>query len=808
MKRTIAFLVFSLFAVSIFAQTTLVSYDLTSDGSGVDATYIDSRDFTSVNTGTLTFSSTGAWASGWPTTNSQTDYFEITVKPETGYKLTITDIEFGERRSGTGIRDYQVRWSSDDFATYTTIATVNVPDNDAERTGDISSLSIIVNDGDSIQIRWYGYNAEAGGGTWRINNGTLKVKGSVQNSSTNDQDSKATSPTTQVGATSIASTVQSSASAVDIFKFKISDLGTADGKPTKVTRIRIKKLLGSQLLDDWIQGFTLKDGATAISIATVTGPATAAYFDININSGDLDIADGTTKELTLGVYLENDVVDNSTFSFYIDADDNGFTSDNLGSGFDSDFGSDINSSVITITVTATKIVFQTQASTTTVSTTMSPSPVVAYVDADDNLDVDIAGSSNKISLTTTGTFDGTATTSVDPVAGLSTFSNIIHSASAAAIHLTAASSSSSYTSINSVSFNITLTPTNPAIDSLYISEVSDASSYTSEFIELYNPNKTPIDLSSVTLVRLSSSGSFEYSVDLSTLSGDHIIDSSSYLVISRGDSRSTFESNWASFPSTAGFLVGISNELFFGSSTARRWRINYDDGSKAITTIDDTQSGRGGTNNTSNQLSKGSWTTYSAPSNSTPGYRNSNSQLPIELLCFNAIANDDAVYLDWQTASETNNDYFSVERSFDAERFEVVGNVMGAGNSNSLLTYHFTDQSTFAANTVYYRLKQTDFDGAFTYSKIIALSLHSNHLQLLKTYVDNNQLNIEINSPEFCNAFVELYSINGVMFKSESLQIHKGKQSYQLNVNQMNTGVYMIRVIMDSDIIVNKFSVE
>jgi hypothetical protein len=74
--------------------------------------------------------------------------------------------------------------------------------------------------------------------------------------------------------------------------------------------------------------------------------------------------------------------------------------------------------------------------------------------------------------------------------------------------------------------------------------------------------------------------------------------------------------------------------------------------------------------------------------------------------------------------------------------------------------------------------------------------------------VDNNQLNVEINSPDFCNAFVELYSINGVALKSEPLHIQKGKQTYQISVNYMHTGVYMLRVITDSDIIVNKFSVE
>ncbi|RLD65290.1 MAG: hypothetical protein DRI84_07090 [Bacteroidetes bacterium] len=808
MKNIFLLLGIFLTTISIFAQTTLVSYDLTSDGSGLDATYVDSRDFISVNTGTLVFSSTGARANGWAETNIQTDYFEITVKPETGYKLNITDIEFGERRSSTGILDYQVRWSTDDFATSTTIATVNVPDNESERTGDITSLNITVDDGDSIQIRWYAYNAEGTAGTWRINNATLKIKGSVLNSSSNNQDSKAAAPTTQIAATSIASTIQSSAAAVDVFKFKITDLGTSDGKPTKVTRIRIKKLSGSQLLDDWIKGFVLKDGATPVSIASIVEDGGAAFFDLNINSGDLDIADGTSKELTLGVYLEADVVDNSSFSFYIDADDNGFTSDNLGSGFDTDFGTDVNSSVITITVAATKLLFQTQPSTTPVSTIMSPRPMVAYVDADDNVDTDISGSSNNISLTTTGSFDGTATTSVDPVAGLSTFSNIIHSATATTIHLTATSSSSSYTSINSSNFNIIPTPTNPTVDSLYISEVSDATSFTSEFLELYNPSKSPIDLSSVTLVRMSSSGSVEYSVALSTLSGDLIIDSSAYLVISRGDNRTTFESNWASFPSNAGFLIGISNQLFFGSPLARRWRITYDDGSKAIITIDDTQTSKGGENNTSNQLSKGSWTTYAAPANSTPGYRNPNSFLPIELIGFEVEVKNDKVHLIWQTASEENNDYFTIERSLDAEHFEEIGRVIGAGNSNTMQSYNYTDSDVLLSQQLYYRLKQTDYDGQYTYSKTKVVSLVDNKFQLKKCFYHNGCIRLELNSNEHTSGIIEVYNINGQQLESSKLELGEGVQKYSIKVNNLPIGIYMIRVMTNSDIAVYKLLVE
>ncbi|MFA7272784.1 MAG: T9SS type A sorting domain-containing protein [Crocinitomicaceae bacterium] len=96
--------------------------------------------------------------------------------------------------------------------------------------------------------------------------------------------------------------------------------------------------------------------------------------------------------------------------------------------------------------------------------------------------------------------------------------------------------------------------------------------------------------------------------------------------------------------------------------------------------------------------------------------------LPIGLLYFDAKMNNQrTVDLSWQTASETNNDYFTIERSKNGSSWETIGAVTGAGNSFLALSYQSIDPNPLMGIS-YYRLKQTDFDGKFTYSKSIAVN--------------------------------------------------------------------------------------
>lgn len=97
------------------------------------------------------------------------------------------------------------------------------------------------------------------------------------------------------------------------------------------------------------------------------------------------------------------------------------------------------------------------------------------------------------------------------------------------------------------------------------------------------------------------------------------------------------------------------------------------------------------------------------------------SPLPIELLNFSATCRNREVLLGWTTSSEINNDFFSIEKSNDGSFWYVVATIQGAGNSNLILNYSYYD-SEISESTTYYRLKQTDFDGAFNYSQPIAVN--------------------------------------------------------------------------------------
>jgi hypothetical protein len=95
--------------------------------------------------------------------------------------------------------------------------------------------------------------------------------------------------------------------------------------------------------------------------------------------------------------------------------------------------------------------------------------------------------------------------------------------------------------------------------------------------------------------------------------------------------------------------------------------------------------------------------------------------LAVKLISFTAIAERNSVKLNWTTASETNNDYFTIERSADGAQWQTVKKVNGAGNSNNILNYESYDEAPLEG-TSYYRLKQTDFDGTTTYSNVQAVT--------------------------------------------------------------------------------------
>lgn len=102
----------------------------------------------------------------------------------------------------------------------------------------------------------------------------------------------------------------------------------------------------------------------------------------------------------------------------------------------------------------------------------------------------------------------------------------------------------------------------------------------------------------------------------------------------------------------------------------------------------------------------------------TFGSAGGSNPLPVELTYFRAHIENNQAVLAWATATEKDNDYFTIERAVDIEKFEPIGpRIKGKGTTNQLNTYEFIDAHPVPGRS-YYRLKQTDFDGTFDYSEI------------------------------------------------------------------------------------------
>ncbi|MBO7054261.1 MAG: hypothetical protein J6W37_02620 [Bacteroidales bacterium] len=107
--------------------------------------------------------------------------------------------------------------------------------------------------------------------------------------------------------------------------------------------------------------------------------------------------------------------------------------------------------------------------------------------------------------------------------------------------------------------------------------------------------------------------------------------------------------------------------------------------------------------------------------------------LPIELSLFTATQQGENILFRWETATETNNDFFTIEQSFDGVSFHEVAQIAGAGTSSSSNSYEYSKPVTFSG-LMYFRLKQTDYNGEFSYSEVISLMVSANeHIRLYPT---------------------------------------------------------------------------
>lgn len=168
--------------------------------------------------------------------------------------------------------------------------------------------------------------------------------------------------------------------------------------------------------------------------------------------------------------------------------------------------------------------------------------------------------------------------------------------------------------------------------------------------------------------------------------------------------------------------------------------------------------------------------------------------LPIELLSFTARPVGESVKLDWATAVEIENDFFTIERSGDGVVFDSIARVNGAGNSSMEQQYQMYDNEPLIG-TSYYRLKQTDYDGTYTYSAIQAVTINDKMAEVtVQVYPNPSAGNFLIKTTGTGSAEIYITDMQGRTTYTGLLELGQSS-TYNLR-EQLSTGMYQLSIVL------------
>jgi hypothetical protein len=173
------------------------------------------------------------------------------------------------------------------------------------------------------------------------------------------------------------------------------------------------------------------------------------------------------------------------------------------------------------------------------------------------------------------------------------------------------------------------------------------------------------------------------------------------------------------------------------------------------------------------------------------GIAQSTSPLPVEFIAFTGVALDEQNLLNWSTATETNNQFFYIERSDDGVNFTTIGRKDGAGTTSMIHHYAFDDYSPIEG-TNYYRLRQVDYNGSVMYSNIIALDFHRGHMTVtnVKPNPTNGEVNFDFNSPVETAVHLVITDVTGRVVKDQMITVNPGTTAVSTAIEETGAGVY------------------
>jgi predicted CopG family antitoxin len=177
---------------------------------------------------------------------------------------------------------------------------------------------------------------------------------------------------------------------------------------------------------------------------------------------------------------------------------------------------------------------------------------------------------------------------------------------------------------------------------------------------------------------------------------------------------------------------------------------------------------------------------------------------PVTLLNFSAVGiSDSKVNLQWTTGCEINNAFFSIERSLDGKAFSEIGKVASLGNVCATQEYLYSDETIAtlkSVTTVYYRLKQVDIDGKFSYSNIILLKLRNKgKLDIVNTYFSSNNLNVKFNAETQEKTTVSISDITGKLINTNTIFSQIGINNFIYDMGRLGSGIYLVTINNNTD---------
>jgi hypothetical protein len=193
--------------------------------------------------------------------------------------------------------------------------------------------------------------------------------------------------------------------------------------------------------------------------------------------------------------------------------------------------------------------------------------------------------------------------------------------------------------------------------------------------------------------------------------------------------------------------------------------------------------------------------TFNVPSVCThtqhcPYFVGATTPLPVTWLDVDAtLEGMSKVLVSWSTASERNNDHFSIERSLDALSFETIGRVDGQGDSFVTSHYFFLDRDPHTGVS-YYRVKQTDRDGSYEHSRTVSVEYtppHSTFIVSPNPVQGDGILTLDMGSEAIVT--LEMRDAAGRMVQTRPLQLTAGTNSFPLGIGTLAEGMYLLSIV-------------